>query len=417
LGANVAQHAGQPRAGSRLARLTWSALGESLVAKVVTFLGTRPEIIKLSPLIPLLAQNFEHVLIHSGQHYTRELEGVLFEELGLSQPQYNLQAGSGPQARQVARMMIGLEEILLEQRPDALIVLGGANTALAGALTSVKLGIRVAHVEAGLRTFNTRMPEEINRILIDRISGWLFAPDEIAREHLLSEGVDDRNVHVVGSTTVDACRRNLRLAEARPLPSAQTLTARQYVVLTLHRAENTEQATLDEIVTTVNALSRIWPVVFPVHPRTRQQLGDANPFGPNVELTSPLGYLDMLNLILHARALLTDSSSLQEEAVVLGTPALVMRNETEWPRLIDIGANALVGNTYRSLMDRAWPIIASDAALEAMRNRAVSLPGGAAMRIARTLRDELTPGARSRSTASHAAHDTPLEPAGAQSTH
>lgn len=359
------------------------------MATVVTFLGTRPEVIKLSPLIPLLSQKFDHVLVHSGQHYTREMEGMLSEELGLPRADVNLQTGSAPEARQIARMMIGLEQILLERRPDALIVFGGSNTALAGALTGAKLGIRVAHVEAGVRTFNPRAPEEINRVLIDRMSSWLFAPDPITREHLLAEGLDDRNIHVVGSTTVDACRRRLRLAEARSIVSELKLVAYEYVVLTLHHTENTTPETLREIVAAVNGLSRIWPIVFPIHPRTLRTLGDENSFDANVRVIGPLGYLDMLNLTRHARALLTDSSGLQEEAAVLGTPALVMRNETEWPYLVEAGANALVGNTYRSLMDRAWPLIASDAALDAMRHCAIALPGGAALRILRVLQRDL----------------------------
>ncbi len=359
------------------------------MANVVTFLGTRPEIVKLSTLIPLLSRKFEHMLVHSGQHYTREMEGMLFDELGLPRADVNLETASAPEARQIARMMIGLEQILLERRPNVLIVFGGSNTALAGALTGAKLGVRVAHVEAGVRTFNPRAPEEINRVLIDRMSSWLFAPDDTAHDHLLAEGLDERNIHVVGSTTVDACRRQLRLVEARSIVSDLKLVPAEYVVLTLHHAENTTPETLREIVAAVNALSRIWRIVFPIHPRTLRTLGDEMAFEQNVQVIGPLGYLDMLSLTRHARVLITDSSGLQEEAALLGTPALVMRNETEWPYLVEVGANALVGNTYRSLMDRAWPLIASDAALDAMRHCAIALPGGAAMRILRVLERDL----------------------------
>ncbi|MGH2592098.1 MAG: non-hydrolyzing UDP-N-acetylglucosamine 2-epimerase [Anaerolineae bacterium] len=359
------------------------------MAKVVTFLGTRPEIVKLSPLIPLLAQTFDHTLVHSGQHYSHEMEGVFFEELRLPRVDYNLQTGSDTQGRQIARMMIGLEATLLKENPDALVVLGGTNTALVGALVGNKLGLRVAHLEAGIRTFNSRAPEEINRVLIDRMSTWLFAPDEMARDHLVAEGLAEPKIAIVGSTTIDACRRNLQLAESRSIVFRLQLAPSEYIVLTLHRAENTEKGTLGEIVAGINALSRIWPIVFPIHPRTLQALGNENPFSSNVIVINPLGYLDMLSLVSQARALLTDSSGLQEEAAVLGTPALVMRNETEWTYLIGVGANALVGNTYRSLMDRAWPLIASDAALQAMRRKAVSLPGGATLRILRRLEHDL----------------------------
>jgi len=359
------------------------------VAKVVTFLGTRSEIIKLSPLIPALSQHFEHALVHSGQHTAPEMDSLFFEELGLPPADHSLQVGFAPHAQQIARMMIGFEAILLERRPAALILLGGTNTALAGALTGIKLEVRVAHLEAGVRTLNPRMPEEINRALIDRMSNWLFAPDERARRQLLAEGLDSRHIDIVGSTTIDACRRNLHLAEARPTLERMKLTTREYIVLTVHRAENTEPDTLGEIVAAVNALSRIWPIVFPIHPRTRQALGDTNPFGENVKVISPLGYLDMLNLAQRARVLLTDSSGLQEEAAALGTPALIIRNETEWPHLIELGSSALVGNTYHSLMDRAWPLIASDAALDAMRRRADAASGGAVARILSRLASDL----------------------------
>lgn len=359
------------------------------MAKLITFLGTRPEIIKLSPLIPILAQKFDHVLVHSGQQHTREMEGVFFEELRLPAADYNPKLGPDGGPRQIARMMLAFEPILHEHRPDAVLVQGGTETALAAALTAGKLGIRVAHVEAGVRTFNRRAPEEINRVLIDRLASWLFAPDEIAHEHLRAEGMSERHIFTVGSTTIDACRRNLQLAEARSTTSRLKLDAHEYIVLTLHRAENTAPETLQEIMKAINALARIWTVVFPMHPETMETLGDQHALSAGVKVINPLGYLDMLNLTRKARALLTDSSGLQEEAMVLGTPALVMRNETEWPHLVQVGANALVGNTYQSLMDRAWPLIASDTALDNMRRRAVSLPGGAAQRIVRILQSSL----------------------------
>ncbi|HJW84782.1 MAG TPA: UDP-N-acetylglucosamine 2-epimerase (non-hydrolyzing) [Anaerolineae bacterium] len=358
------------------------------MAKVVTFLGTRSEIIKLSPLVQRLAQSCQHVIVHSGQHFLPDMGAVFFEELRLPRPDYNLQVGSDSPTRQIANMMTGLEAVLSQERPDGLVVLGGTSTALAGALAGVKLGIRVAHVEAGVRTFNWRAPEEINRVLIDRMSSWLFAPDERARDHLLSEGLDLSRLHVVGSTTIDACRRYLHLAESRAIVARLKLNPREYLVLTLHRAENTEPHVLGDILQAITALSRIWPIVFPIHPRTLHALGDQEPFGPEVIVIDPLGYLDMLKLVGSARALLTDSSGLQEEAAVMNTPALILRNETEWPSLVETGSSALVGNTYQSLMDRAWPLIASKPALEAMRARAVAPTGGAAMRIARILESE-----------------------------
>jgi UDP-N-acetylglucosamine 2-epimerase (non-hydrolysing) len=358
------------------------------VAKVLTFLGTRSEIIKLSPVIQLLSQSFDHVLVHSGQHFLPDMAAVFFEELGLSKPRFNLQVGSDSPTRQIAHMMTGLEEILIKEQPGALVILGGTSTALAGALVGVKLGLRVAHLEAGVRTFNWHAPEEINRMLIDRMSTWLFAPDEAARGHLLAEGLETDKIRVVGSTTVDACRRHARLADSRSIVSRLKLSPQEYLVLTLHRAENTQPDVLNGILKAVNALSRIWPIIFPIHPRTLRVLAGEDPFNSNVTVIDPLRYLDMLKLVSSARALLTDSSSLQEEAALLGTPALILRNETEWRYLIDAGVNALVGNTYQSLMDRAWPLIASETALESMRQRAITAPGGASLRIVQILETE-----------------------------
>ena len=359
------------------------------MAKVVTFLGTRPEIIKFSPLIPLLAHAFEHKLIHSGQHYDYEMDGVFFEELRLDPPDYNLGAGSDTQGRQIANIMIGLEGVLLKERPRAIVLLGGTNTALAGALVANKLDVSIAHLEAGVRSYNQRSPEDINRILIDRMATWLFAPDETARNHVLAEGLSESRINVVGSMAIDACHRNLHMAQSSAVAQRLGLRPGEYIVLTLHRAENTETDTLQGIVSAVNALARIWPIVFPIHPRTQHSLMGQNPFGPDVSVISPLGYLDMLHLVSQARALLTDSSGLQEEAALLGTPALILRNETEWPQWVDAGVNALVGNTYRSLMDKAWPILASDSTLQAMRRKSDAPPSGASLRILRRLESDL----------------------------
>ena len=359
------------------------------MAKVVTFLGTRSDTIKLSPLIPLLARNFQHVLVHSGQHDAREMGGALCQELGLPAPDVELRAGSHSDARQIAQMMLGLEQVLLEQRPAALVVLGGANTALAGALTGAKLGVRVAHLEAGLRTFNLHAPEETDRVVIDRMSHWLFAPDAAARAHLVAEGLDAHTIHVVGSTTIDACRQWAASAGGRGTLARLKVDPHQYLVLTLHRVENTVPDTLREIVSAVNALGKLWPIVFPIHPRTLRALPGERPFADSVKVIPPVSYLDMLNLVRNARALLTDSIGLQEEAAVLGIPALIMRNETEWQRPVEAGVSILVGNTYRSLMDRAWPTLALDTALSEMRRKALDLPGGAALRVAQCLARDL----------------------------
>lgn len=359
------------------------------VAKIVTFLGTRSEIIKLSPLVPLLAHAFEHRLVHSVQGEMREMESALLAELRLPTPDYQLEASSDTQGRQIANMMIELERILLDESPQALVVTGGTNTALAGGLVGNKLGIPIAHVGAGIRTFNSRAPEEINRILIDRMAMWLLAPDESARDHLLAEGLAGQKIDLVGSTTIDACRRNMQQMPADATTARLGLNPNEYIVVTLHRAENTVKGVVQEIVAAINALSHIWPIIFPAHRHTLQAINEAGAFDASVKVIEPPGYLDMLQLTRQARALLTDSSGLHEEAAVLGTPALILRHETEWPALIESGGSVLVGNTYRSLMDRAWPILASESGLRSMRRKAVAPPGGAALRIVRRLEHDL----------------------------
>ncbi len=348
--------------------------------KVVTLVGTRPELIKLSPVIPLLMARFDHRLVHSGQHYSYAMDAVFFEELQLPAPDHRLEVGSGSHGEQTAAIMTRFERVLLDERPAAVAVLGDTNTTLGGALAAAKLHVPVAHLEAGCRSFNRRMPEEINRVVADHVCDWCFAPGERERENLRREGIPDERIAVVGSTAIDACLRNAPLAAGRTVLGDLGLSADQYVLLTLHRAENTVPEVLSGLMRAIHTLAQRWSFVFPLHPRTKEVLAGLRLDGhPNLRLTDPLGYLDMLQLMTHARAVMTDSGGVQEEAAALGVPLLVVRQETEWMYLVEAGAAALVGNTFEAVIEKATPLLAQGRA--AFRRVDVGPQRGAAERI------------------------------------
>ncbi len=345
------------------------------MTRVLTVLGTRPEIIKLSPLIPLLEQRFDHILVHSGQHYSYEVDAIFFEELNLPKPRYTLGVGSAQHGEQTARILSRLEPILLDERPDLVLVQGDTNTTMAGALCAAKLGMPVVHLEAGGRSFNRAMPEELNRIIVDHIAEILLAADEIAAANLRAEGLPEARIHVIGSTAIDAALCHRERAAQRAILQQLELTPQRYVMLTLHRAENTEPATLPGIVRALNELAEQYQIVFPVHPRTSAALERQGlQLSPRILATRPLGYLDTLCLVQSAQALLTDSGGLQEEAAVLGTPILLVRNETEWRYLIDAGVAVLIGNRYESILEGAasWLSPAGLTQLRAARSPIIS---------------------------------------------
>jgi UDP-N-acetylglucosamine 2-epimerase (non-hydrolysing) len=323
---------------------------------LMVVLGTRPEIIKLSPLLSRLYEVCERVtVVHSGQHYSYEMDALFFEELRLDSPQYRLNvgaAGLGP-GEQTARMLAGLEPIIKREQPALTLVQGDTNTTLAGTLASVKLGVPVMHLEAGCRSFNRAMPEEMNRVMVDHVARWLLAPDETARQNLVAEGCQHQaEIKVVGSTGLEACRRAAPLASRRPLLEELKLTPGGYLVMTLHRAENTTPEILPGLVKVINGLAADCPVVFPVHPRTGAMLDKLGlTLSSGVIRLKPLGYLDMLGLMGGAKAVLTDSGGLQEEAAVLGRPVLVLRQETEWSYLVESGKAILAGNAFPATLD------------------------------------------------------------------
>ncbi len=311
--------------------------------KVVSIVGARPQFIKASPLSRELRLRHHEILVHTGQHYDRDMSDVFFEELGMPVPDYHLGIGSGPHGAQTGAMLAAIETVLQKESPDAVIVYGDTNSTLAGALAAAKLHLPVAHVEAGLRSFNRRMPEEINRVLTDHLSTWLLAPSEVSRRQLSQEGIL-QGVHVVGDIMVDALHlHGPRAAERSEALARHQLRAGTYYLATVHRAENTDEGgNLRQIFDALGALDR--PVILPLHPRTEKRMAELGvAIGANVRVLAPQGYLDMLALQRGAACVLTDSGGIQKEAYYLRVPCVTLRNETEWVETVATGWNALAG--------------------------------------------------------------------------
>jgi UDP-N-acetylglucosamine 2-epimerase len=312
--------------------------------KIVTVIGARPQFIKAMPVSRALRRTgHDEFLIHTGQHYDYGMSQVFFEELGIPTPDVNLAIGSGQHGAQTGAMLAGIEQILIAQKPDALLIYGDTNSTLAGALAASKMGIAVAHVEAGLRSFNRAMPEEINRVVADHLSALLLCPSQTAVDNLAHEGISN-GVHLVGDVMADALM--LGVARAREHSDALVrlgLNAGGYLLATVHRAENTDDPLrLQAILAAFGALNE--PLIFPVHPRTRKRLHDMGYTPPaHVRLIEPVGYLDMVLLEQSARMILTDSGGIQKEAYWLAVPCVTMRDETEWVETVAAGWNILVG--------------------------------------------------------------------------
>jgi UDP-N-acetylglucosamine 2-epimerase len=311
--------------------------------KVLTAIGARPQFIKAAPVSEALARaGVREVIVHSGQHYDQGMSQVFFDELGLRAPDVNLAAGSGSHAEQTARMLVGFEQVIARERPDFVVVHGDTNSTLAAALAAVKLQIKVAHNEAGLRSFNRSMPEEHNRVLTDHCADLLFCPGRPALEQLAREGIV-RGAHVIGDVMYDACLRFGRLAAERSqILERLRLTPGSYLLATLHRPYNVDDR--ERLARIMNAFARIGePIVLPRHPRLAQQLGETGIAVPaNVLPIEPVGYLDMALLEQNARLILTDSGGVQKEAYFHGVPCLTLRPETEWRETIEAGWNVLV---------------------------------------------------------------------------
>ena len=310
--------------------------------KVLSVVGARPQFIKAAPVSEAIRARHDEILVHTGQHYDDDLSAIFFNELGVPEPDYNLGVGSGTHGWQTAQMLIGLEQVLLAEEPDLVMVYGDTNSTLAGALAATKLHIPVAHVEAGLRSFNWAMPEEVNRVVTDRCSQLLFCPTETARENLSQEGIKT-GVYVTGDVMYDAILHFVpRMDEGSVLGEFQVI-AGDYVLATVHRAENTDtRLNLAAVLACLAAIP--WPVLLPLHPRTKAALARFDLALPkNVQVVKPASYLQMLALEKNARLIVTDSGGIQKEAYILGVRCITLREETEWVETVETGWNQLAG--------------------------------------------------------------------------
>lgn len=315
--------------------------------KVVTVIGARPQFIKAAAVSRILRKECEEILVHTGQHYDANLSDVFFEELEIPKPDYNLGVGSGSHGAQTGRMLEAIEQVLLKEKPDWVLVYGDTNSTLAGALAAVKLHIPVAHVEAGLRSFNRRMPEEINRVLTDHAADLLFAPTKTAVENLKNEGIPSNKIYLVGDVMYDAALFYGAKAEQKSVILKKLeLDSGKYILATVHRAENTDDpARLKAIFEGLTNVSREIPVVLPLHPRTAKALDKINLLDKvkkEIKIIKPVGYLDMVMLEKNARLIVTDSGGVQKEAFFYRVPCVTLRDETEWVELVQLGWNRLV---------------------------------------------------------------------------
>ena len=320
--------------------------------KIVSIVGARPQFIKAAALSRELRTQHTEILVHTGQHYDYEMSGVFFDGLDIPAPDVNLDVGSGTHGSQTGAMLKGIEDVLLRERPDFLLVYGDTNSTLAGALAASKLSIPVVHIEAGLRSFNRRMPEEINRVVVDHLSDLMLCPSDAAAGYLASAGIT-ANVRVVGDVMLDVLNwARQRLGDNPPAALGRLgLTRGSHLLATVHRSENTNDVSrLSQILSAFNALDE--RVVFPVHPRTRKVIAEMDcGIKPHIHLIDPVGYLEMVALTDSARLVLTDSGGLQKEAYWLGVPCVTLRDETEWFETVETGWNTLVGADRASILD------------------------------------------------------------------
>lgn len=325
--------------------------------RLVLLAGARPNFMKVAPLMAALASDdlFESILVHTGQHYDDSMSGTFFRELQIPSPHHHLNVGSGSHAQQTAEVMRRLEPVLVSEKASGVLVVGDVNSTLAGALVAAKLGIPVIHAEAGLRSFDRSMPEEINRIATDAVSDLFLVTEESGRTNLLKEGHDPERIAVVGNLMVDSLRRNLDAALQSDIRQRLGTSDGGFGLVTLHRPANVDnESQLAEIVAALNAIAEEVPLFWAVHPRTRERLQSANmPLSPAIHLLAPLGYLDFLHLQAKCSVILTDSGGIQEESTVLGVPCLTLRENTERPVTVECGTNRLAGTRKETIL-RAW---------------------------------------------------------------
>ena len=368
--------------------------------KVLNIVGARPNFMKIAPLMREMRKHSDLIslLVHTGQHYDVKMAGQFFEDLQIPLPDVSLDVGSGTHAAQTAEVMKRLEPIVERERPDVVVVVGDVNSTMAAALTSVKLHVPVAHVEAGLRSGDRSMPEEINRIVTDAISDYLFVTEESGKRNLLAEGVSEKKIFFVGNVMIDSLEASRRLWANSTMVSRLQLKNVPYAVATLHRPSNVDDIkVLKGLIDTLLKISRRIPIIFPIHPRTKKALeamGSLGPglyFGPpptppqTVHCMDPIGYLDFMSLIANARLVLTDSGGIQEETTVLGIPCLTLRESTERPITVTHGTNRVIGADPARILSEAIK------ALDSPHSPLVPPPlwdGHASERIVRVLRDQ-----------------------------
>lgn len=355
--------------------------------KIATILGTRPEIIKMAPIIDEISKRgIDQIVLHTGQHYDKEMSDNFFTDLEIPTPDYNIHVGSGTHGKQTGLMMQGIEEVLLKEKPDIVLVQGDTNAVLAGALVASKLHIAIGHVEAGLRSFDMTMPEEINRRAADVTSTMYFIPTEESAINLLAEGFSHKNLIITGNTVVDACFRHLEIArkkgfEEESLASLDIENMDNILTLTMHRAENVDVK--ERVINIIEALKELdqMNIIFPIHPRTKNTLENFGLFDElnemeHVHIIKPLGYLDFLLLTSKSTLILTDSGGLQEEAITLDVPALTLRYNTERPETVTAGGNILVGSNKEAILENANKILNDKEFADKMKNAPNPYGGG-----------------------------------------
>jgi UDP-N-acetylglucosamine 2-epimerase (non-hydrolysing) len=333
--------------------------------RIANIVGARPNFMKMAPLIHAMRRYpaIQATLIHTGQHYDAAMAGQFFQDLQLPAPDVSLEVGSGSHAVQTGEVMKRLDPVLSELRPNVVVVVGDVNSTLAAALTAAKLGVPVAHVEAGLRSFDRSMPEEINRLLTDAISDYLFVTEESGRTNLLREGVDPGKIHMVGNVMIDSLEQCRHVWERSEVLTQLELTRGQYGVVTLHRPSNVDDpATLRGLLKALVEISRRLPLIFPVHPRTRARLEamEAHAVGSEagrIRYVAPLGYLDFIGLVAGSRLAMTDSGGLQEETTVLSVPCLTLREQTERPITVSDGTNRVIGTSPDRIVEEASRVL------------------------------------------------------------
>jgi UDP-N-acetylglucosamine 2-epimerase (non-hydrolysing) len=334
--------------------------------KILNIVGARPNLPKIAPLMREMQRHpeIEPILVHTGQHYDEKLSDIFFRQMGIPAPHVNLEVGSGSHAAQTAEILKRIEPVLLERKPELVLVVGDVNSTIAVSLAAAKLGIRVAHVEAGLRSFDRTMPEEINRVLTDAIADYLFVTEEDGVKHLLREGRSRESIFMVGNVMIDSLRHFLPVAQQSRIGEELGLKNgagwRRFGVLTLHRPSNVDSTEkLGQLLGAIGAVAREMPVIFPVHPRTQQRLTEGGiPHHAQLRLIPPVGYLDFLCLMSKSTLVLTDSGGIQEETTALGVPCLTLRENTERPITISEGTNLLVGTDPAKIVAAARDALA-----------------------------------------------------------